>query len=147
MAALGPNPPFMLSNAMFDCSITYAVLFDGNTKSIRIATDIFNDNFTSCMDKTYLKLDDYLNSYSTLTSAHGQISLTPAHKKNIKAFIKWMKYKIRLGIDPITFIFPVVNTWGFIKRYKHHVAYVKKSKTITKTAKPENFIEKIKWIE
>ena len=35
----------------------------------------------------------------------------------------------------------------FIKRYKHHDDYVKKSKTITKTAKPENFTDKLNWIE
>ena len=43
--------------------------------------------------------------------------------------------------------FPVANASDFIKRYKHHGAYVKKSKMITETAKLENFMDKIKWIE
>ena len=92
------------------------------------------------------KLDDDLKSYSTLTVAHGQIRLTPGIKKNIKAFIQWTRDQIRLGIDPITVRFPVANALDFIKRYKHHDAYVKKSKTITEMAKPEHFTDKLKWI-
>ena len=84
MAAPGANPPFTLANAIFDCGITDAVLFDGDTKASRIATEIFDENFTSCMDKMHVKLDDDLKSYSTLTAAHGQIRLTPGHKKKHK---------------------------------------------------------------
>ena len=87
MAAPGANPPFTLANAMSDCGITDAALFDGDTKASRIATEVFDNDFTSCMDKTYVELYDDLKSYSTLTAAHGQIRLTPGHKKNIKAFI------------------------------------------------------------
>ena len=99
------------------------------------------------MDKTYVEIDDDLKSYSTLTAAHGQIRRTSGHKKNIKAFIQWTRDQIRLGIDPITVRFPVANALDFIKRYKHHDAYVKKSKTITETAKSDNFMDKLKWIE
>ena len=38
-----------------------------------IATDIFNDNFMSCMDKSFEELDSDLKSYSELTVAQGQI--------------------------------------------------------------------------
>ena len=62
MAAPGANPPFTLANSMFDCDFTDAVLFDGNMKASRIATEVFDNNVTSCMDKTYVELDDDLNS-------------------------------------------------------------------------------------
>ena len=130
MAAQGTNPPFTLANAVFDCGITDAVLFYGDTKGSRIATEIFDKNFTSCMDKTYVEQDDDLKLYSTLTVAHGHIRLTYGHKKNIKAFIQWTRYQICLGIDPITVRFPVANASDFINIYKHHDAYIKKSKTI-----------------
>ena len=132
---------------MLDFGITDAVLFDGNTKASRIATELFDGNFTSCMDKTYVKLDDDLKSHSTLTAEHGHIRLTPGNRKNIEAFIQWTRDHIRLGIDLITVRFPVENDLDFIKRYMHHDAYVKKPKTITGTAKPENFMDKLKWIE
>ena len=147
MAGTSANLPFKLANAMFDCGITDALLFDSDTKKIRIATELFDDDFTSCMDKTYVNLDHELNSYSILTAARSQIRPTPGHKKNIKEFVQWTRYQIRLGVDPITVIFPVANAPDFFKIYKRHDAYVKKFKMITKTAKPDNFKDKIKWIE
>ena len=82
MEAPGTNPPFTLASAMFDCGTTDAALFDGDTKSTRIYTELFNDNFTLCMDKTYVEIDDDLKSYSTLTAAHGKIRIAHGHKKN-----------------------------------------------------------------
>ena len=145
-AAPGANPPITIVNAMLDCGITDAELFDGNTKARRVATELFDNDFTSFMYKTYVDLDDDLNSYSTLTVTNGHIRLTPGHKKNIKAFIQWTRDQIRIGIDPITVRFLVANASDFIKIYKHHDAYVKKSKTITETANPEKFTDKLEWI-
>ena len=71
MAAPGANPPFTLVSTMFDCGITDAVLFEGDKKASRIATELFDNNFTSCMDKTYVELDDGLKLYSPLTATHG----------------------------------------------------------------------------
>ena len=34
-----------------------------------------------------------------------------------------------------------------IKRYKNHEAYIKKSSALTDMAKPENFTDKMKWID
>ena len=59
-AAPGANPPFTLANAMLDSGITDAALFYGNMKAIRIATELFDDDFTSCMYSTYVELDDDL---------------------------------------------------------------------------------------
>ena len=91
MAATGANPPFTLAKAMFDCGIVDAALFDGDMRASRIATELFGYEFTSRMDKTYVELDNDLKSYSTLTATHGQIRLTPGHKKKIKAFIQWTR--------------------------------------------------------
>ena len=46
------------------CVITDAVLFDVDTKASKIATETFEDDFTSWMDKTFVELDDDLKSYS-----------------------------------------------------------------------------------
>ena len=58
MAAPGANTPFTLANAMFDCGVKDAVLFDGDMKASRIDIEIFDNDFTLCMDKTYVELDD-----------------------------------------------------------------------------------------
>ena len=147
MAAPGTNTPFTLVNAMLNCGITDAVLFDCNTKSSRIATEQFYGNFTLCMDKTYVELDDDLKLYSTLTAAHGQIRLTPDHKKNIEALIQCTRDHIRFGIYPFTVRLWVANASNFIKRYKHNDTYVKISKKIIETPESENYTDILKWIE
>ena len=50
MVAPGANQPFMLVNAMFDCGTMDAVLFDSDAKASRINTELFDHNFTLCMD-------------------------------------------------------------------------------------------------
>ena len=59
-AEQGTNPPFTLADAMFDCGNTDAALFDGDTKASRIDTELLDNEFTSCMDKTYVNLEDEL---------------------------------------------------------------------------------------
>ena len=98
MASPCANPPFKLANAMFDCGITDAAIFYGNTKASRIATGIFDDDFTSCMDKTYVELDDGLKSCSNLTAAHGQIRLTPGHKKTLRRLSNGQGIRSVLGL-------------------------------------------------
>ena len=77
-------------------------------------------------------------------AANSQIRLNLVHKKNVKAFIQWTRDQYRLVLDPILTLFPVANVDGYIKRYKHHEAYIKKASTLNDTAKPEIFTNKIK---
>ena len=127
--------------------MTDAVLFYGDTKAIRIDTELFGEDFTLCMDKTYVKIDDELKSYSTLTAAYVQIRLTPDHKKNIEALIQCTRDHIRFGIYPFTVRLWVANASNFIKRYKHNDTYVKISKKIIETPESENYTDILKWIE
>ena len=64
---------FTVQDAMIACGIDNVSLFEGAPQTERIASDIFDDNFTACMDKTYEDLDDDLKGYSVLTQAQGQI--------------------------------------------------------------------------
>ena len=102
MAAAPPAiiPVFTVYNAMVICGCDDAIAFNGATQAERIATDIFDDNYESCIDKSYDDLDEDLKSYSVLTVANGQIRLKPRIKKNIKAFIQWSRDKIRIVNDP-----------------------------------------------
>ena len=51
------------------------IQFNGETQAQRLSTDMFDDSFQSCMDKTYEELDSDLKMYSSLTVAQGQIRL------------------------------------------------------------------------
>ena len=55
----GFNPHFTVVNTIFDCSVTYGALFYGNKKSDRMAAELFDDDLSSCMEKTYEEFDEY----------------------------------------------------------------------------------------
>ena len=57
MAALPLIPAFDVHQAMAACGVNDVDLFDGATASARMALDMFNDSFHSCMDKTFDKVD------------------------------------------------------------------------------------------
>ena len=75
----GANPLFTVVNAMFIFGINRPTLFQGDSQAKRISSKIFDYDFMSCMDRTIKKIDDDSKSYSTLTSANGQICLNPAN--------------------------------------------------------------------
>ena len=99
------------------------------------------------MDKTFTALEDDFKSYSALTVTNGQIRLTPGTKRNVKAFIQWTRDRYCLGENPAATDYPVNNAVDHIKRYKHHEAFIKKSKTLVDTATPAQFTEKTKWLD
>jgi hypothetical protein len=82
-----------------------------------------------------------------LTVNQGQIRLRPAVKKNVKAFLHWVKHKYRVNEDPSTEVFDLATVPEIIRRSKSHKAYIDKSKTISDTATPEQFTSKLKWID
>ena len=144
MAAL-PPPLNTVYNAMILCGVDDNANFNGETAAQRIAAEVFDDDFASCMDKTLPELDDDFKSYSSLTAQNGQIRLNPGVKKRIKAFIQWSRDQIRVGMDPATMVFPPDNTTELIRRMKTHEAYKKKASTISDAAKPSQFTSKTKW--
>ena len=132
-------------DAMVLCGVDDVARFNGDTASERIATEMFDDDFRSCVDKTMSEVEDDLKSWSTLTINQGQIRLSPGIKKRLKAFIQWCRDKFRVGEDPAAEAFPVAETPSLIQRMKEHDAYVKKAKTLSDTAKPGSFTEQTKW--
>eukprot|EP00978_Attheya_sp_CCMP212_P022229 scaffold66053_cov49-Attheya_sp.AAC.1 len=96
MAAL-PIPAFDVHQAMTACDINDVNLFDGATAAARMALDMFNNSFHSCMDKMFDEVDPDIKSYSSLTIAQGQIRLSPGIRTRVKAFIQWKRDVIHLG--------------------------------------------------
>ena len=130
---------YTVHNAMVTCGVDDLLLFNGSSAATRIATECFDDDFSSCLDKTMKELDDDLSTYFGLTTTNGRIRVSPGTKKNLKAFVQWCRDKIRTDEDPSQEVFPVENTADLLRRYKSHEAFITKSKTITETAKPSSF--------
>ena len=84
----GANPPFKVAIVMFIFGNDSAPLFQEDSQAKKVASELFDDDFVSCMDKNVKELDDNLNSYSLLTAANSQIRLNMVQKKNVKAFIQ-----------------------------------------------------------
>ena len=51
------------------------IQFLGATNAQKVAIDMFDDDFLSCMDKSYEKIEAGIKSYSMLTFVQGQICL------------------------------------------------------------------------
>jgi len=136
---------FTIHDAMIACGVDNVGLFQSLTQAQRLAADLFDNEFMSCMDKRFDEVDEDLKTYSSLTAQQGQIRLTSGVKKHIKAFIQWTRDMIRTGRNPNAVPFPVADTTTLIRRYKSHEAYISKAKTITENAKPARFKAMIKW--
>ena len=61
------NLTFTVANLIFNCGVTYGALFKCNTKSDRMTVELFDGEFSSCMDKMYKEFYEDLQSYSSLT--------------------------------------------------------------------------------
>ena len=130
---------FTVKYAMVACGCDDHTLNNSQLIAVRIAADIFDDNFESGVDISYSNLDEDLKSYSALTVANGQICLNPRTKKNIRAYIQWTRDKFRRGKDPTIVAFPVADAQKYIKRQKIHEAWVKKSKSMAEVSTPAQF--------
>ena len=134
-------------DAMVACGVDNAIRFNGDTAAERIATEIFDNDFMSCLDKDVSELEDDFKTYSGLTVNQGQIRLHPGTKRHIKAFIQWTKDQYRTGLDPSLTEFPIAETANLIRRHKSHLAFCEKSKRVSDTAKPPKLEETTKWLD
>jgi hypothetical protein len=67
-------------DALVTCGVDNVVLFQDETQAQRIADDIFDHLFTTCMDITFKELDDHFKTYADLMVTQGQIWLRPGQK-------------------------------------------------------------------
>jgi hypothetical protein len=52
-------------------------IFDGDTRAVRIAADLFRDDFSTCMDKGFTELNSEFKTYYDLNMAQGQVCASP----------------------------------------------------------------------
>ena len=124
---------------------TAGLLWNGETASQRIASDVFNDSFDSCIDITFVELDNHWKMYSSLTVAEGRIRLRPATKVNIRSLVQWTRDMFRTNQDPTSILFPVANRSELLNCYNTHKQWLTDASDMAKSARPKNFTEKMKW--
>ena len=128
---------FTVVDAMVICGVDHDALFLEETQAQRLASDIFGDQFSSCMDITVKELDEHFKTYSDLTIVQGQIRVRPGTRKNIKAFVQWTRDELRLGRDPSMTQFSVDRVNDLIRRYKTHEKFLAGAKVLSEAAKPD----------
>ena len=139
--------PYKVVDAMIDCGLNTTIIFNGATQAARIATEVFDDDHNSVIDKSYDELQEDLKAFSSLTVANGQIRLTPGTTRNIRAYIQWARDIIRVGEDPTNGGFNVADGRELVRKYKTHETFVTKSKTMSETSKPPQLTATTKWDE
>ena len=65
------SPVFTFHNAMVTSGILETDVFNGQSSAVRLAEDIFDNDFLSCMDKAQGDVEADFKSYSSLTQAQG----------------------------------------------------------------------------
>lgn len=137
--------PPVFTDALIACGVDNVNMFDGQTQAQRMSEDMFGNDFAICMDKTIDEMNQDFKSYSELTQAQGQIRVSPGTKRNMKAFVQWVRDETRLGRNPEYNPFPVALAANLIRRRKTHEQFVTNAKTISEAAKPEKFTNETKW--
>ena len=99
---------------------TNNIIFDNYNEPQRISGKVLNDSFNNCIGMNFSEIDDNWKTYSSLFDAEGPDRLKPGKKVNIKALIRWVRDRICLYYDSITFIFPVRDLNDLIERYNTH---------------------------
>ena len=125
MAAAAPQALTVI-DGMIQCGVDNVALFKGSTQATRIGTEVFDNDFQSCLDKSFEEIDEDFKTYSNLTQQNGQIRLDPGTKRNIRAFVQWVRDLLRVGENPSLTVFPVANATLYIRRYKTHEKFCQK---------------------
>ena len=130
---------------MILCGIDNVARFDGQIQAERLAEDLFDNDFQTCLDLDIKQLEADMKAYADMTVAEGRIRLNPRIKRNLKAFVQWVKDEILLDRDPASIPFPIATVSDLIRRAKTHKEFVENSPTVSEAAKPIQFKGDVKW--
>ena len=145
--AAPPLPVFTVRDGIIACGVRNDDSFDGRSSAERIADELFDDDFQMCMDKSIEDLKSDFKSYTDLTVAQGQIRLMPGAKRNIQAFIQFIRDEICQDRDPSTIGFNSIRSAEYQRRYNAYARFFTKSKTLSEAAKPKHFTSTTKWVD
>ncbi len=142
---MAQQAPHTVLEAMIACGIDHVHLYQGSTAAQRYATEVFGNEFDTCLITSKEDLKDIFKDYADRRANIGRIALTPLQKNRVIAFTQWTRDKFRCGQNPALNPFPVERSNVYIKRLKDLETFKAKVKTIAETAKPSKFESKSEW--
>ncbi len=132
------QPPYKVETAMIASGFTPAT-------AVRIATEFFDENFSSCKNKRSSEMKDAFKSLAYMSIASGGMKFTPKQKSYITNFCYWVKHQYRMGRDPTLLRFPFADTTEIKAKADIHSMYIDRHEAIASAAKPEKFTKDMKW--
>ena len=126
---------------------TANIIVDVSNADQKIDAEVFNTNFTTCLDIEFSEIEDSWKTYSSLTVADGCIRLQLITKVNIQAFIQWTLGSIRMDEDPSALNFNVINRNNLIKQYNTHNQWADNASTMANNAMTKSFTKKMERMD
>ena len=109
---------FTLFEGAIACGVNNVNTFDCHTAAQRLATDVFIDYFSVCIENLFEEVGANFNSYSDLTTAQVHTRLILGVKKNIKTSVQFLYNKTILGRNPEDTPFNSEYAQTYIRQYK-----------------------------
>jgi hypothetical protein len=130
---------FTVLDAMITCGFNNTIQRAGSTDAQRIATDTFDNDFSTAIYLDEKAIASEIKRYAALPQAAGRILWTAPNRNRIKCFIFWVQDMKRKGILPDTVPFLGHHTVAdiqnqttqldhFIKRSDQHVSTINVAK-------------------
>ena len=101
-------------------AVTNDIIFNGSNTYEGIKNKAFNDNFNTCIDLKFSDIDEQWRTYGYLTVAEGRTRLRLRTNVNIRDFVYWVRYMIRMSEDTAETPFPTGDRGDIIDRYNTH---------------------------
>ena len=142
----------MAANTILDgiilCGIDNAITHGLTTSPAqRVATEVFSDDFNTCIDLSDAQLDSMFKTFASLNVNQGQVRLMPGRITRIKAFTQFVCHQTRLGIDPATVAFNPADQVLFNSMRVTQKKFVDDSSDLASSAKPAPFTTTTKWLD
>lgn len=119
----------------------------GSSPAQRIATEMFNDSFDSCLSMTDTDIRGYLKTFSELTQAQGQVKLMPGAQRNLRAFVQQTSHAARRNLPLDEVLFDPSMQVEMLNMRKEHARFVDQSESLSKAAKPAPFKSTSVWFD
>ena len=131
-----------ITDALTTCGVlvnTTGIFVNGKNGAEMISGDVFNENFNTCVNIKFSKIEDNWKTYSGPTVAEGGIRLRPRTKVNIRAFVQWERRKIGQYYYPSLTLFPLAERDDLIKGFNTHKQWLEYAANLAHKYIPNNF--------
>ena len=130
------------------CGISDEVDRNLNTSPAqRIASEMFNDNFNSCLSMSDSDIRGYLKTFNELPQAQGQVRMMPGAQRNIRAFVQFISHRARQDLPLDEVVYDTTMQVEMFDMRRDHERFIDQSETLAKSAKPASFKTTSVWFD